>query len=65
MLGVVLDEVTVAPGQTGCMKFVTGVLYDEAFHKRPEDATPIQDSASWCMVCFLTRPPPDSIRQDS
>jgi hypothetical protein len=47
------------------MKFVSGVLYDEAFHKRPGDATHRQDALSWCMACFSTRPPPDRIRQDA
>jgi hypothetical protein len=47
------------------MKFVSGVLYDEAFHKRADDATLRQVAPSWCVACLSTRLLPDRIRQDA
>ena len=47
------------------MKFVSGVLYDEAFHEIPEDATYRQDTRTWCLAWFSVRPPSDMIRQDA
>jgi hypothetical protein len=39
VLGVVLDEATAKQDSTGCMKFVSSVLYDDAFHELPDNAT--------------------------
>ena len=59
------DEAIQRKEKTRCSEFLIGVLYDDAFHKRPDDATPRQDASSWCMACFSTRPLPDRIRQDA
>ena len=50
MPGVFLDEATARQDSTGCMKFVSGVLDDEAFHEIPDDATHRQDALSLRLV---------------
>jgi hypothetical protein len=47
------------------MKFVSGVLYDEAFHEIPNDATHRQDARCWCLAWSSMRLPLDRIRRDA
>ena len=65
MPGVFLDEATARQDSTGCMKFVSGVLDDEAFHEIPDDATHRQDARSWCLAWSSMWPPLGRIRQDA
>jgi hypothetical protein len=45
--GVLLDEATTRQDLTGCMKFKSGVLYDDVFHQTHDNATLRQDARSW------------------
>ena len=47
------------------MKFVSGVVYDEAFHEIPDDATHRHDAPSWCLAWVSMRLPLDRIRKDA
>jgi hypothetical protein len=59
---VLLDEATARQDEIECMKFVSGVLYDEAFPEIPNNDTRRHHARSWCLALSLMRSPPDRIR---